>query len=98
MPIETIPRIACKRYRWTFNRIIKGERIRQTKLLPLEVSSAEADGLARRWEADANGARRAVVTIGDCVRQHVADKRDLWKEMVFVANSPSLLFTVHDTV
>ncbi|WP_250512650.1 site-specific integrase [Caballeronia sp. INDeC2] len=86
MPIETITKNGRKRYRWTFNRIIKGERIRQTKLLPHGVSSAEADGLARRWEAEiyaiANGERRATVTIGDCVRKHVADKKDGWKDAV----------------
>jgi hypothetical protein len=42
--------------------------------------------LARRLEAEiyaiTNSARRAVVTIGDCVRQHVADKRDQWKDRV----------------
>jgi len=84
MPIETITKSGRKRYRWTFNRIIKGERVRQTKLLPAGISSAEADGLARRWEAEiyaiANGERRATVTIGDCVRKHVADRKDRWKD------------------
>ncbi|MDR5777601.1 MULTISPECIES: site-specific integrase [unclassified Caballeronia] len=84
MPIETVTKNGRKRYRWTFNRIIKGERIRQTKLLPLGVSSAEADGLARRWEAEiyaiANGERRPTVTIGECVRKHVVDKKDRWKD------------------
>jgi hypothetical protein len=33
MPIETITKSGRKRFRWTFNRIIDGQRYRQTKLL-----------------------------------------------------------------
>jgi len=84
MPIETITKAGKKRYRWTFNRIISGQRIRQTKLLPVGISAAEADGLARRWESElyaiTSGERKAVVTIGDCVHKHVADKKGSWKD------------------
>jgi integrase len=84
MPIETITKNGRKRLRWTFNRVIKGKRIRQAKLLPAGISSAEADGLSRRWEAEIyaieSGERKARVTIGDCVRKHVSDKKGDWKD------------------
>jgi integrase len=85
MPIETITKAGRKRYRWTFNRIIQGsERIRQTKLLPLGTTQAEADALARQWESEiyavATGARQPTVTIGECVRTHIIDKQDSWKD------------------
>jgi len=84
MPIETITKAGRKRLRWTFNRIISGQRVRQTKVLPAGISTAEADGLARAWEAEiyalATGQRKEVVTIGDCVKLHVADKCAEWKD------------------
>jgi integrase len=85
MPIQTITKSGRKRYRWTFNRIIEGSgRVRQTKLLPAGTSAAEADALSRKWEAElyaiATGTRRAVVTIGECVRKHIEDKQDEWKD------------------
>jgi integrase len=84
MPIETITKAGRKRFRWTFNRIIEGQRIRQTKVLPAGISTAEADSLARAWEAEiyavATGQRKEVVTIGDCVKWHVADKCTEWKD------------------
>lgn len=85
MPIETITKAGRKRYRWTFNRIIEGGgRVRQTKLLPAGTSPAEADALARRWEAEiyavATGTKKATVTIGECVRKHIIDKQDDWKD------------------
>lgn len=84
MPIETITKNKRKRYRWTFNRVISGSRVRQTKLLPEGISAAEADGLARRWEAEIyaieNGERKATITIGQCVRKHLADKSHTWKD------------------
>jgi hypothetical protein len=52
MPIETITKSGRKRFRWTFNRIIDGQRYRQTKLLPAGISAQEADALARQWEAE----------------------------------------------
>lgn len=84
MPIETITKNGRKRFRWTFNRIINGQRYRQTKLLPAGISTQEADALARQWEAEvyaiATGQKKATVTIGDCVKQHVADKHAEWKD------------------
>ncbi|MBF8177846.1 tyrosine-type recombinase/integrase [Herminiimonas contaminans] len=85
MPIETITKSGRKRYRWTFNRIIEGSgRIRQTKLLPAGTTAAEADALGRKWESEiyaiATGTRKAVVTIGECVRKHVADVNAEWKD------------------
>jgi integrase len=84
MPIETITKAGRKRYRWTFERVIEGERVRKTKLLPATVSAKEADELARRWEGEiyslASGTKKAVVTIGDCVSTHVADKSRDWKD------------------
>jgi integrase len=84
MPIETISKSGRKRFRWTFERIINDQRIRKTKLLPAGISAKEADELARRWEHDvyavASGVRKPVVTIGECVRAHVADKHLEWKD------------------
>lgn len=85
MPIETISKSGRKRYRWTFNRIIEGSgRVRQTKLLPAGTTAADADALARKWEAEvyaiANGTQKAVVTIGECVRKHIVDKGAEWKD------------------
>ncbi|SDR18321.1 Site-specific recombinase XerD [Paraburkholderia fungorum] len=84
MPIETITKAGRRRYRWTFERVIEDERVRKTKLLPAGISAKEADELARRWERDlyavASGAKKAVVTIGSCVRKHVADKAAGWKD------------------
>lgn len=84
MPITTITQGGRKRYRWTFNRIIKGNRVRQTKVLPAGISAAEADSLGRKWEAEIyaieSGERKPVVTIGECVRKHVADKAAGWKD------------------
>ncbi len=87
MPIETITKAGRKRYRWTFNRIIEGGgRVRQTKMLPAGTTSAEADALSRQWEAElyaiASGARKPVVTIGECVRKHILDKNADWKDAV----------------
>jgi integrase len=84
MPIETITKNGRRRYRWTFERVIEGERVRKTKLFPAGISAREADELGRRWDAEvyavATGARKAVVTIGECVRLHVNDKSAGWKD------------------
>lgn len=84
MPIETISKSGKRRFRWTFERVIEGERIRKTKLLPAGVTAAEADKIAREWEAEiyaiATGARKPVVTIGECVRKHITDKQGEWKD------------------
>jgi integrase len=84
MSIQTITKAGRKRFRWTFKRVIEGEQVRKTKLLPPGISAKEADELARRWEAEiyalANGTKKAVVTIGDCVSTHVADKNQTWKD------------------
>ncbi|TGP43436.1 site-specific integrase [bacterium M00.F.Ca.ET.228.01.1.1] len=84
MPIETITKAGRRRYRWTFERVIDDRRIRKTKLLPPGISAKEADELARRWESDiyavAAGAKKRVVTIGECVMAHVADKSASWKD------------------
>lgn len=86
MPIETITKSGRKRYRWTFERVIEGERVRKTKLLPATVSARQADELARKWEKElydlATGTKKAVVTIGDCVSAHVADKGGDWKDAI----------------
>jgi integrase len=84
MPIETITKAGRKRYRWAFERVIEGERIRKTKLLPAGTTAKEADELARRWESElyavATGARKAIVTIGDCVTAHATDRSIYWKD------------------
>jgi len=84
MPIETITKNGRRRFRWTFNRIIEGQRYRQTKILPAGISSTEADALARQWEAEAyaiaTGQRKPIITIGDCVKHHVTDKHLEWKD------------------
>ncbi|MDR6389149.1 tyrosine-type recombinase/integrase [Paraburkholderia phenoliruptrix] len=84
MPIETITKAGRKRLRWTFKRVVEGERVRKAKLLPAGISAKEADELARKWEAEiyalASGTRKAVVTIGECVSTHVADKSLDWKD------------------
>ena len=84
MPIETITKGGRRRYRWTFERVIENRRIRRTKLIPAGLSAAEADKLGRTWDAEVyavnSGARRAVVTIGQCVRIHFEDKSSGWKD------------------
>jgi integrase len=84
MPIETINKNGRRRYRWTFERIIEGERIRKTKLLPAGLSARQADELGRKLDEDtyavATGIKKAVVTIGECVRLHVNDKGAIWKD------------------
>lgn len=84
MPIETITKNGKKRLRWTFQRVIAGERIRRTKIIPAGITAAEADSLARRWEAEeyaiAAGERKAPVTIWQCIEKHVADKGADWKD------------------
>ncbi|HDR9087148.1 TPA: site-specific integrase [Burkholderia vietnamiensis] len=84
MPIETISKNGKRRYRWTFERVIEGDRIRKTKLIPAGLSAREADELGRQWDAEvyaiATGARKQVVTIGECVRIHVMDKGSEWKD------------------
>jgi integrase len=85
MPIETINKNGRRRYRWTFERVIEGQRIRKTKILPSGISAREADELGRKWDAEvyglATGAKKAKVTIGECVGIHVADKGTSWKDM-----------------
>lgn len=84
MPIETITKNGRRRYRWTFERIIEGQRVRKTKLLPAGISARQADDLARKWETEiysiANGTQKAVVTVGECVRAHVEDRGNTWKD------------------
>ncbi|MPW17926.1 tyrosine-type recombinase/integrase [Paraburkholderia sp. CNPSo 3157] len=84
MPIETITKAGRRRYRWTFERVIEGTRIRKTKILPPGISAKAADELARKWESEqyeiAAGARKPVVTIGECVMAHFADKSSGWKD------------------
>ncbi|WP_254213519.1 hypothetical protein [Burkholderia multivorans] len=85
MPIETITKNGRRRFRWTFERVIEGTRIRKTKLIPAGLSAREADDLGRQWDAEvyaiATGARKPVVTIGECVRIHVTDKGSEWKDL-----------------
>lgn len=84
MPIETITKAGRRRYRWTFERVIEGRRIRKAKLLPAGISAKEADELSRKWESEIyaveTGAKKPVVTIGDCIMAHVADKGSGWKD------------------
>ncbi|RDK01608.1 tyrosine-type recombinase/integrase [Paraburkholderia lacunae] len=84
MPIETITKAGRRRYRWTFERVIEGSRVRKTKLLPAGISAQEADELARKWERElyvlVSGLIRPAVTIGDCVLAHVSDKHMRWKD------------------
>ncbi|RKU03383.1 integrase [Burkholderia sp. Nafp2/4-1b] len=84
MPIETIKKNGRRRFRWTFERVIEGTRLRKTKLVPAGLSAREADELGRKWDAEvyasATGTRKTVVTIGECVRIHVNDKSAQWKD------------------
>jgi integrase len=84
MPIETITKNGKKRLRWTFQRVIAGERIRRTKIIPAGITAAEADSLARKWEAEeyalASGERKPLVTIWHCVLKHMEDKQSGWKD------------------
>lgn len=84
MPIETITKAGRKRFRWKFERVIEGQRIRKTKLVPAGFSAREADELGRKWETDiyavASGTKKSIVTIGECVRIHVGDKSAGWKD------------------
>lgn len=85
MPIETITKGGRRRYRWTFERVIEGQRIRKTKLIPAGLSAAEADKLGRAWDAEVyavnSGARKSRVTIGQCVQMHFEDKSAGWKDV-----------------
>jgi integrase len=84
MPIETTTKAGRRRLRWTFDRVIENQRIRRTKILPQGISAKEADELARKWEAETygevTGIKPPIVTIGDCVRFHCADKAATWKD------------------
>jgi integrase len=84
MPIETITKAGRRRYRWTFERVIEGSRVRKAKLLPAGISAKQADELGRKWDAETyalhTGVTKAVVTIGDCVLAHVTDKSATWKD------------------
>lgn len=84
MPIETITKNGERRYRWTFERVIEGKRVRKTKLLARGFSARQADELARKLEAKeyakASGMEKATVTIGECVRVHAQDEGSAWKD------------------
>lgn len=84
MPIETITKAGRRRYRWTFERVIEGSRVRKAKLLPAGLSAKQADELGRKWDVETyalhTGVTKEVVTIGDCVLAHLADKRAGWKD------------------
>jgi hypothetical protein len=59
------------------------KRVPKTRLLPAGISAAEADKLGREWDAQVyaveTGARKQVVTIGECVRLHIDDEGANWK-------------------
>ena len=84
MPIETITKNGKRRYRWTFERVIEGKRVRKTKILPAGLSAAAADKLGREWDAETysieTGIKKPVVTIGECVSLHFQDKAEGWKD------------------
>lgn len=86
MPIETITKDGRKRFRWTFERVIEKKRVRKTKLLPAGINSRAADEIGRKWDAAeyevATGARKAVVTIGECVEAHIRDRGQSWKDKI----------------
>lgn len=85
MPIETFTKAGKKRLRWTFERVIAGQRIRKTKTLPIGISQGDADKLAAKWEAEiykiAEGTQKARATIGECVEIHFRDKGSGWKDL-----------------
>ncbi|WNC91061.1 site-specific integrase [Paraburkholderia sp. FT54] len=84
MPIETITKAGRRRYRWTFERIIEGCRVRKAKLLPPGISAKQADELGRKWDSETyalhTGVAKPVVTIGDCVMIHLSDRSAGWKD------------------
>jgi integrase len=84
MPIETITKNGRRRYRWTFERVIEGKRVRKTKVIPAGFSAADADKLGRQWDAEVyaveTGIKKPVVTIGECVRLHFQDEGTSWKD------------------
>jgi integrase len=97
MPIETVTKNGRRRFRWTFERVIEGKRVRKTKLLPGGLSARQADELGRKWDTDIyaieTGMKQPVVTIGECVMLHVQDEGDTWKDkktrgQVFVKYAP----------
>lgn len=85
MPIETITKSGRRRYRWTFERVIEGKRVRKTKLIPSGLSAAAADKLGRQWDTEVyeveTGIKRAVVTLGECVKLHFQDEGSAWKDL-----------------
>ncbi|WP_104565635.1 tyrosine-type recombinase/integrase [Ralstonia mannitolilytica] len=84
MPVETITKAGRKRLRWTFERVINGQRYRKTKVFPAGTSQASADKIAAQWEAElyglATGAIKRRVTIGECVALHCKDCGGRWKD------------------
>lgn len=85
MPVETITKAGKKRLRWTFERIIGGQRIRKTKVFPVGTSQTDADKIAAKWEAEvyaiAEGAKKRQTTIGECVELHFRDQGAKWKDL-----------------
>lgn len=85
MPIETITKNGRRRYRWTFERVIEGKRVRKTKLIPAGIPAAEADRLGREWDAEVyaveSGVRKQTVTIGECVHLHFQNEGGNWKDL-----------------
>jgi integrase len=84
MPIETITKAGRKRYRWFFKRVIEGNQVRKTKVLPPGLTARQADELGRKWDEEqyalASGIKKPVITIGDCVTLHSTDKHSEWKD------------------
>ncbi|USE79531.1 site-specific integrase [Cupriavidus gilardii] len=84
MPVQAITKAGKKRLRWTFERVIGGQRIRKTKVFPAGTSQADADKIAAKWEAEiyavAEGAKKRRTTIGQCVELHFRDKGTGWKD------------------
>lgn len=64
-----------KRWRFTFNRVIRGQRVRATKLLPASWDRARADTYDRtetaRLYAIATGVQRPEAAIGDAVQLYL---------------------------
>lgn len=85
MPIETITKNGRRRYRWSFERVIEGKRVRKTKLIAAGVSATDADKLGRKWDEEVyaveTGLKKQTVTIGECVRLHFQDQGSHWKTL-----------------
>lgn len=91
-----------KRWRYTFNRVIAGQRHRATKLLPEGWSRSRAEGYDRtetaRLYAVASGVERPEPTVGDAVSLYLEHRLPLLRNRHKIARDLALLVDYIDGV